>query len=188
MSVSDHALPSLKSWILSSDPAGAPCALRCQVGRSADRVNHRARTVKILRREQISILVTFDCLSGRLRKAMPTFRILMIEDTPWVGFVLEELIAEAVEAEITVLRSVADGQKALANSKFDFAFLDVNVTDGKTYSIATSLMNDQVPFAFMSGYMARDEMPEGFRHAMFVKKPYRPDQIKSILDGLLPSR
>jgi DNA-binding NtrC family response regulator len=144
--------------------------------------------VNILRGEQISISVTFGCLSGRLRKAMPTLRILMIEDNPWVGFVLQELIAEAAEAEITVLRSVAEGEKALANSKFDFAFLDVNVTDGKTYSIAVALMDNEVPFAFMSGYMARNEVPENLRHAPFLVKPYRPAQIKSILSGIAALR
>jgi DNA-binding NtrC family response regulator len=50
---------------------------------------------------------------------MNTLRILMIEDNPWVGSVLQELIAEAAEAEITVLRSVAAAEKALAESKFD---------------------------------------------------------------------
>jgi response regulator of citrate/malate metabolism len=56
---------------------------------------------------------------------MNTLRILMVEDNPWVGSVLQELIAETAEAEIVVLRSVAAAEKALAASKFDFAFLDV---------------------------------------------------------------
>jgi DNA-binding NtrC family response regulator len=62
---------------------------------------------------------------------MNTLRILMVEDNPWVGSVLQELIGEAVRAEIIVLRSVAAAESALANSKFDFAFLDVNVTMAK---------------------------------------------------------
>jgi hypothetical protein len=34
---------------------------------------------------------------------MKPLRILMIEDTPWVGFILEEIIAEAAEADVTVV-------------------------------------------------------------------------------------
>jgi DNA-binding response OmpR family regulator len=140
--------------------------------------------VNVLHREQFSISVLSGSVSGRSRKAMATLRILMIEDNPWVGFVLQELILEAAEAEVTVLQSAAAAKKALAEAKFDFAFLDVNVTDGKTYDIASSLLNDEIPFAFMSGFDTRNDVPENLRNAPFLLKPYRPAQIKSILSGL----
>ncbi len=109
----------------------------------------------------------------------------MVEDNPWVGSVLQELIEGAAEAEIIVLRSVAAAEKALAESKFDFAFLDVNVTDGKTYEIAACLMKDEVPFAFMSGFDPHHDIPENLRKAQFLARPFRQAQIKSILSGLI---
>ncbi len=115
---------------------------------------------------------------------MTTFPILIIEDDPWVGSVLQELIAEATEAEIIVLRSVAAAEKALAESKFDFVFLDVNVTDGKTYEIASSLLIREIPFVFMSGFVSLHDVPENLRRAQFLAKPFRPAQIKSILSHL----
>jgi DNA-binding NtrC family response regulator len=115
---------------------------------------------------------------------MATLRILMIENNPWVGSLLQELIGEAAKAEIIVLRSVAAAEEALAGSKFDFAFLDVNVTDGKTYAIADALMKDEIPFAFMSGFIDSDEVPERLRRAPSLTKPYRLSQIKSILSGI----
>ena len=42
----------------------------------------------------------------------------MVEDNPWAGVVLHELIAEAAQTEIIVVRSAADAEKALAKSKF----------------------------------------------------------------------
>ncbi len=51
--------------------------------------------------------------------------------------------------------SVAAAEKALAKARFDFAFLDVNVTDGTTYGIAASLLMDKIPFAFVSGLVSR---------------------------------
>ena len=116
--------------------------------------------------------------------AMKTLRILMIEDNPWVGFVLQELIAEMAQAEITALRSVAAAEKELESCEFDFAFLDVNVIDGKTYGIAASLIDHQIPFAFMSGIIRRDDVPQNLRHAPFLSKPYRPAQIRAILGCL----
>jgi DNA-binding NtrC family response regulator len=118
---------------------------------------------------------------------MKTLRILMVEDDAWVGYVLEDLIAEASEdAQITVTRSVASAEKQLSESKFefDFAFLDVNVNNGKTYGIAASLVGRDIPFAFMSGFVLRHEVPEHLRHAPFLAKPYRSAQIKSILSSV----
>jgi DNA-binding NtrC family response regulator len=118
---------------------------------------------------------------------MNTLRILMVEDDAWVGYILEDLIAEAsADAQITVTRSVASAEKELNESKFDFdfAFLDVNVTNGKTYGIAASLLSREIPFAFMSGFVSRHEVPEPLRHAPFLAKPYRSAQIRSILDGI----
>jgi DNA-binding NtrC family response regulator len=126
----------------------------------------------------------FGCLSGSRVSAMATLRILMIENNPWVGSVLQELIGEAAQAEIIVLRSVAAAEDALAGSKFDFAFLDANVTDGKTYAIADALMKDEIPFAFMSGFIDTNEVPEGLRRAPCLTKPYRLEQIKSILSSV----
>jgi DNA-binding NtrC family response regulator len=108
----------------------------------------------------------------------------MVEDNPWVGHVLQDLITDAAEAEITVMRSVESAKKELTKSEFDFAFLDVNVTNGKTYEIAASLMSRDIPFAFMSGFVSRHEVPENLRDAPFLAKPYRPAQIKSILSSV----
>jgi hypothetical protein len=44
-----------------------------------------------------------------------------------------------------VLQSVAAAEQILAQSEFDFAFLDVKVTNGKTFEIASSLMNRDTP-------------------------------------------
>jgi DNA-binding NtrC family response regulator len=118
---------------------------------------------------------------------MKTLRILMVEDDAWIGCFLEDLIAEASEdAQITVTPSVALAEKELSESnfEFDFAFLDVNVTNGKTYGLAASLMSREIPFAFMSGFVLRHEVPEALRHAPFLAKPYRSAQIKSILSSV----
>lgn len=108
-----------------------------------------------------------------------TLRILMIEDDPWLGVVLQAIILEATLAEVSVFQSVAAAARALERSEFDFVFLDVNVTDGQTFGIAADLMSHEIPFAFMSGVAQREEVPKNLRQA-----PFRAAQIKSILSGL----
>jgi two-component SAPR family response regulator len=105
----------------------------------------------------------------------------MLEDNPSVGFVLQELITDIAKAGLVRLRSVAAAEKELVQSHFDLAFLDINVTHGKTYAIAASLINKGIPFAFISGFVRRDDVPENLRHVPFLAKPYRPAQIKHIL-------
>jgi hypothetical protein len=60
----------------------------------------------------------------------------------------------------------------------------VNVTDGQTFGIAADLTNHEIPFAFMSGVVQREEVPKYLRQAPFINKLFRADQIKSILSGL----
>lgn len=116
---------------------------------------------------------------------MKTLRILMIENNPWLGVVLQELISAAVSAEVTPLQSVAAAEKELANSSFDFAFLDVNVTNGQTYEIAACLVERHIPFAFTSvGLNRHDDIPQQLRHAPILSAPYRPAQVKAILSRL----
>lgn len=58
----------------------------------------------------------------------------------------------------------------------DFALLDVDLPDGKSYDVASRLDQKMIPFAFVSG-SAPAEMPAHLRHARFIAKPYQPSAI-----------
>jgi hypothetical protein len=94
------------------------------------------------------------------------------------------LIFDTVEADVSIVSSVASA-RAVLRDEFDFAFLDVNIEDGKSYKIADVLLNEGVPFAFVSG-IARDEtFPEHLRSVPFLPKPYEPAQISAMLRGIV---
>lgn len=115
---------------------------------------------------------------------MKTLQILIVEDNPWVGFQLREIIISVAPAELTTLNSVAAAEKEIRNSAFDFAFLDVSVTNGKTYEIAGELAERRVPFAFVSGFH-RNDVPPHLRNAPFVPKPIRQADIRALLGPLI---
>jgi hypothetical protein len=69
---------------------------------------------------------------GRLR-SMP--RVLIVEDEPMVAMDLESTIKVIIAAEIVAAPSVSSAREAVAEP-LDFAFLDIEVTDGKTFEIA----------------------------------------------------
>jgi CheY-like chemotaxis protein len=77
---------------------------------------------------------------------MKTVRILIVEDEPLVAMYLELLVTEVVTATVAVEASVAAAKKDL-HGALDFAFLDVDVTNGKTFEVAQILERKNVPFA-----------------------------------------
>jgi DNA-binding LytR/AlgR family response regulator len=114
---------------------------------------------------------------------MPKRRILIVEDDVFIALDLESIVAKAVDAEILLSRSVARA-KDLIEQSLDLALLDVDVTNGKTFEVAMLLKLRQVPFVFLTG-SRREEIPDEFRDAPFIAKPYEPgrlvDQIRKII-------
>jgi DNA-binding response OmpR family regulator len=96
---------------------------------------------------------------------MKTLRILIVEDEPLVAADLEIMITEIVPATVVVQASAAATEKML-HEALDFAFLDVNVTDGTTFQIAQMLERKQVPFVFVSG-SPQEQLPSSLRNRAF---------------------
>ncbi len=97
---------------------------------------------------------------------MKTLRILIVEDDPLVAMSLEMMVTEIVTATVVVKASVAATKKIL-HDILDFAFLDVNVTDGKTFEVAQILERKRVPFAFISG-SSQEQLPSDLRSVPFI--------------------
>lgn len=93
---------------------------------------------------------------------------------------LEDAVSEAAPAEITTRGSLA-GVEALLDRDYDFAFLDIEVTDGRTFDIARKLDAKFVPFAFVSG-LDRQQVPLEVRGAPFIAKPYMRKEIATVLE------
>jgi hypothetical protein len=90
--------------------------------------------------EAETFLVSAVLVSKRFNLApsdrqMKTLRILIVEDEPMVAMDLEMVVAGIVTAAVVVEASVA-ATKEVLHQALDFAFLDVDVINGKTYEIA----------------------------------------------------
>ena len=109
-------------------------------------------------------------------------RILVVEDDPVISLHLETIILQTTEAEVVLAQSIAEAGAALT-MPIDYAFLDVDVLDGKTYDFAATLQARMIPFAFLSA-SDRERMPAGLQSAPFVAKPYTPlDVIRLLHDA-----
>jgi DNA-binding LytR/AlgR family response regulator len=110
-------------------------------------------------------------------------RILIVEDEPLVALELEMMVSDFVSAAIVVEVSVAATKKVLHQDDLDFAFLDVDVTNGKTFELAQILGRKHVPFVFVSG-SPQDQLPSGLRDVPFIPKPFFRAQIERALESV----
>ena len=106
-------------------------------------------------------------------------RVLILEDDPFIAFDLQGIVEGEGHEVVGVHRSVAEARKRLSDI-FDFALLDIDVLDGKSFELASALNDRKIPFAFVSG-SNRNDLPAKFRDAHFIAKPFSESAIVRLL-------
>ena len=106
-------------------------------------------------------------------------RIMILEDDPLIALDLQSIV-EGCGHEVSHLCGTLAAMRASLDDALDFAFLDVDLPDGKSYELAARLDERRVPFAFVSGSRP-GELPENLRHARFIPKPYNDAVIRNSL-------
>lgn len=106
-------------------------------------------------------------------------RVLIVEDEAVIALEIESIILDRLpDAETVVAHSV---QEAFAEiDRIELAFLDIDVTDGKTYPLALELRLRNIPFVFISG-ADRFDAPEDLRQVHLVPKPFAPNDIDKLV-------
>ena len=102
-------------------------------------------------------------------------RILILEDDPFIALDLQSIVEGEGHEVVGVFDSLAQARKHLGD-RFDFALLDIDVTDGKSFELAASLLDRHIPFAFVSASRP-SELPVHLRGASFIPKPFEEATI-----------
>ena len=110
-------------------------------------------------------------------------RILILEDDPFIALDLQAIV-EAEGHVASVCASVAEARRWL-DDDIDFALLDVDVRDGKSFEVALAFQERAVGFAFVTG-SKRSEIPAALSCAGFVAKPFLEEAILACLPGPPP--
>ncbi|MEJ8574394.1 response regulator [Microbaculum marinum] len=110
--------------------------------------------------------------------------ILIVEDDLIIALDIECIVLEALDAKTTVVSSVETALPHL-DEEIDFAFLDIDVRDGKTFGLAERLQDRGIPFTFVSG-SNRARLPDMLQGSPFIAKPYVPNAIMQVLDEVVP--
>ncbi|NNM73679.1 response regulator [Enterovirga aerilata] len=106
-------------------------------------------------------------------------RILILEDDPLTALDLQCLVEDCGHEVVGLCQTVADAGRRIGDG-LDFALLDVDLPDGKSFALAERLHRSRVPFAFVSA-SRRSEVPADLQGAPFIPKPYQHAAIRNSL-------
>ena len=106
-------------------------------------------------------------------------RILILEDDPLIALDIQLIVEGCGHEVVHLCGSLADLRASMDDAP-DFAFLDIDLPDGKSYELAARLEERGIAFAFVSGSRP-GELPENLRHALFIPKPYSQTAIRNSL-------
>jgi len=111
-------------------------------------------------------------------------RILIVEDEPLLSMDMEASLTEAGCEVCGPAGTVDKAKRLIAGTECDAALLDANLAGHSVDELAAALTQRNIPFAFVTGY-GREALPQGFRDAIVLGKPFSKDQLRSVVQALL---
>jgi PAS domain S-box-containing protein len=119
-----------------------------------------------------------------INKTLKGKKILIIEDEPLLSMDMEASLAE-VGCEVGgPAGTLAKAKQLIASSDYDAALLDANLAGESVDELAADLTQRNIPFAFVTGY-GTEALPQGFREAIVLGKPFSKHQLRSVVQALL---
>jgi CheY-like chemotaxis protein len=75
--------------------------------------------------------------------------------------------------------------KAAQEAEFDFAILDINLSDMQSFPVADVLRERGIPFIFASGY-GSNGLNESYKDWALLRKPFELADLTRVLPSALP--
>jgi len=102
----------------------------------------------------------------------------VVEDQMMIAFELKEMLERMGCETVGPCRNLKAGLKAVAREKVDFAILDINLGAGENSApIADALLEEKVPFVFLTAYSGSIALPDRFNEIGCYDKPVSSDDI-----------
>jgi PAS domain S-box-containing protein len=111
-------------------------------------------------------------------------RVLVVEDEPLVALDLMSMLRDLGCEPVGPARTVEQAACHIDAGDLDLALVDGNLGGHSVDDLAAALRGRSVPFAFVSGY-GREGLPNAFREATLVTKPFSAAQIRDALRKLV---
>ncbi len=113
-----------------------------------------------------------------------TFRVLIIEDEPFIALSLEDVLVDAGFQIAGVAENLEKALVLIESGACDAAIVDANLAGVSASPAAIALAARKLPFIVTSGY-SPEQMQGIFPDALFIPKPCRPELLIKTLNTLL---
>jgi len=111
-------------------------------------------------------------------------RVLVVEDDFLIATETAALIEARLSTTCTVAPTIERALRALNDSQFDVAFLDVNLRGEFSGPVAERLQQLSIPFIFVTGYGSKHQELRSFEHQGIFTKPINAEQLATALDQI----
>lgn len=115
---------------------------------------------------------------------MSDLRVLVVEDEMLVAMMIEDML---IELGFEIVGPATRLQRALHlahEESFDFAVLDVNLANERSFPVAMVLRERGIPFVFATGY-GSPGLTDGFRDTVTLQKPFQKQQLSRAISTAL---
>lgn len=114
-------------------------------------------------------------------------RVLIVEDEPLVGIMLEEMLQE-LGADVAANALTLEEALILATDcEIDAAVLDVNLSGARSYPVADKLRARGIPFVFATGY-GSTVLAGNYGDDRLIHKPYSLADVERALLEMIDIR
>ncbi len=111
---------------------------------------------------------------------MEKYKILLIEDDPNLGFILQEAL-ELQNFLVTRCEDGEAGQAAFLTGQFDLCLIDVMLPKKDGFSLAREIrkINQEIPLIFLTAKSLKEDRIEGFKIGGddYISKPFSMEEL-----------
>ena len=108
--------------------------------------------------------------------------VLIVEDDFLQAANLEDVVQRDLAAEPVGVSSVFEALNIIPDN-IKFAFLDIEVRDGKSYPVARKLIENSIPFIIVSGNQ-QTSLPDDLKDVPFLSKPIATGRLVRLAKAL----
>lgn len=106
-------------------------------------------------------------------------RVLLVEDESLIAMMAEDILLD-LGCEVILAMRLDQALTYAQAETFDFAVLDVNLGDARSYPVADLLLENGTPFLFATGYGLKGVDPN-YASIPVIQKPYVEAQMAEML-------
>ena len=110
-------------------------------------------------------------------------RVLLVEDNLDLAESMSFALAAYGWQTVGPVATSADALKSLDRDAFDVAILDLELDGETSFPVADALRDREIPFVFLTGQLAVEEIPERFAAEQLLSKPVSPESLIEALEN-----